>query len=179
MEDGYLFTYGTDYTGALHTLAQLTGPAPLLPRNVFGVWYSDYTPYSSSTIENSVYAAFAKNKVPLNTLSLDTDWKAPNDWNGWEWNTSLFPSPTAFLNWARSHGIDVTLNIHSSIDDNDPKLPEAERIAGHDLASPRQLHERELQGLGLELRRSGRVQLRPPAELSAPRGGLLVARLVL
>ena len=135
VEDGYLFTYGTDYTGALHTLAQLTGPAPLLPRNVFGVWYSDYTPYSSSTIENSVYAAFAKYNVPLNTLSLDTDWKAPNDWNGWEWNTSLFPSPTAFLNWAHSHGIDVTLNIHSSIDDNDPKLPEAERIAGHDLAS--------------------------------------------
>jgi hypothetical protein len=135
LEDGYLFTYGTDYTGALHTLAQLTGPAPLLPRNVFGVWYSDYTPYSSTTLQNSVYTAFVKNKVPLNTLSLDTDWKAPNDWNGWEWNASLFPSPTEFLKWARSHGIDVTLNIHSSIDDNDPKLPEAERIAGNDLAS--------------------------------------------
>ena len=135
LEDGYLFTYGTDYAGALHTLAQLTGPPPLLPRNVFGVWYSDYTPYSSSTIENSVYSAFASNQVPLNTLSLDTDWKAPNDWNGWEWNTSLFPSPTAFLKWAQSNGIDVTLNIHSSIEDNDPKLAETERIAGHDLAS--------------------------------------------
>ena len=48
VEDGYLFVYGHDYAGALRTLAQLTGPAPLLPRNVFGVWYSDYTPYSSS-----------------------------------------------------------------------------------------------------------------------------------
>ena len=135
LEDGYLFVYGSDYAGALHTLAQLTGSAPLLPRDVFGVWYSDYTPYSSSTIESSVYPAFVTNKVPLNTLSLDTDWKAPNDWNGWEWNRSLFPSPSSFLRWARSHGIDVTLNIHSSIDDNDPKLPEAERIAGHALAS--------------------------------------------
>jgi hypothetical protein len=36
----------------------LTGPAPLLPRNVFGVWYSDYTPYSSADIENSLYPAF-------------------------------------------------------------------------------------------------------------------------
>ena len=89
LEDGYLFVYGSDYAGALHTLAQLTGPAPLLPRDVFGVWYSDYTPYSSSTIESSVYPAFVTNKVPLNTLSLDTDWKAPNDWNGWEWNRSL------------------------------------------------------------------------------------------
>ena len=73
--------------------------------------------------------------MPLNTLSLDTDWKAPNDWNGWEWNPSLFPSPTSFVHWASSHGIDVTLNIHSSIDDNDPKLAQAERIAGNALAS--------------------------------------------
>jgi hypothetical protein len=135
LEDGYLFAYGVDYTGALHTLAQLTGAAPLLPSNVFGVWYSDYTPYSSSTIENTVYPAFAANGVPLNTLSLDTDWKAPNDWNGWEWNRSLFPSPSSFLMWAHSHGIDVTLNIHSSIEDNDPKLPKAEQLAGHTLAS--------------------------------------------
>ncbi|MGH9029788.1 MAG: TIM-barrel domain-containing protein [Acidimicrobiales bacterium] len=135
LEDGYLFAYGRDYAGALHTLARLTGPAPLLPRDVFGVWYSDYTPYSSNTIENSVYPEFVANHVPLDTLSLDTDWKAPNDWNAWEWNPSLFPSPSSFLSWARSHGIDVTLNIHSSIDDDDPKLPEAERIAGNSLAS--------------------------------------------
>ena len=135
LEDGYLFVYGHDFAGALQTLAQLTGPAPLLPRDDFGVWYSDYTPYSSSTIENSIYPEFVANDLALNTLSLDTDWKAPNDWNGWEWNGSLFPSPSSFLRWARSHGIDVTLNIHSSIDDNDPKLPEAERIAGHVLAS--------------------------------------------
>ena len=35
--------------------------------------------------------------MPLDTLSLDTDWKAPNDWNGWEWNNSLFPDPSSFL----------------------------------------------------------------------------------
>ena len=135
VEDGYLFTYGHDYAGALHALAQLTGPAPLLPRDVFGVWYSDYTPYSAKTIEHSLYSEFTANHVPLNTLSLDTDWKAPNNWNGWEWNRTLFPSPSSFLDWARSHGIDVTLNIHSSIEDNDPDLPEAESIAGHALAS--------------------------------------------
>ena len=135
VEDGYLFVYGHDYAGALHALAQLPGPAPLLPRDVCGVWYSDYTPYSATTIEHSVYTQFVDNHVPLNTLSLDTDWKAPNDWNGWEWNRSLFPSPSSFLSWARSHGVDVTLNIHSSIDDNDPDLTEAEDVAGHTLAS--------------------------------------------
>lgn len=134
-QDGYLFVYGHDYTGALRTLAQLTGPAPLLPRSIFGVWYSDYTPYSSATIEHSLYPTFVANHVPLNTMSLDTDWKAPNNWNGWEWNASLFPDPARFLQWAGARDIHVTLNVHSSIEDNDPKLPAAERVAGGTMAS--------------------------------------------
>jgi len=133
-QDGYLFVYGHDYAGALRTLAQLTGPPPLLPESTFGVWYSDYTPYSSATIESSLYSDFVVNHVPLNTLSLDTDWKAPNNWNGWEWNRDLFPDAGAFLRWAGVRGIHVTLNLHSSIDDDDPKLPAAQRIAGNTLA---------------------------------------------
>jgi hypothetical protein len=130
VEDGYLFAYGHNYRGALRTFALLTGSAPLLPRNLFGVWYSDYTPYTSAYIEGSLFPAFRDNDVPLNTLSLDTDWKAPNNWDGWEWNSSLFPHPAAFLQWARSRGIDVTLNIHSSIAVDDPKVPTAQHIAG-------------------------------------------------
>jgi hypothetical protein len=135
IEDGYLFVYGHDYAGALRTLARLTGYAPLPPRNLFGVWYSDYTPYSSSDVEDSLYPAFVSHDVPLNVLSLDTDWKAPNDWNGWEWNTTLFPDAGAFLDWAHAKGIDVDLNIHSGIADGDPRLTTAEQVAGNSLSS--------------------------------------------
>ncbi len=135
VEDGYLFVYGHDYAGALHTLAKLTGPSPLLPRSILGVWYSEYTSYSSKEIETSVYPQFEANGTPLDTLSLDTTWKAPNGWNGWEWNTTDFPDPTAFLSWARARGIDVTLNIHSSIASDDPQLAIAERVAGGRLAT--------------------------------------------
>ena len=72
--------------------------------------------------------------MPLNTLSLDTDWKAPNAWNGWEWNSSLFPDPSSFLAVGQVPRHRVTLNVHSSIADNDPKLPAAQRIAGTRLA---------------------------------------------
>ena len=75
------------------------------------------------------------NAVPLNTLSLDTDWKAPNDWNGWEWNTTLFPDASSFLDWASSARIAVTLNVHSGIADDDPRLPSAQAVAGGSLAS--------------------------------------------
>jgi alpha-glucosidase (family GH31 glycosyl hydrolase) len=135
VEDGYLFAYGHDYEGALRTFDRLTGPPPLPDRNVFGVWYSDYTPYSSTAIETALYPQFTANGVPLNTLSLDTDWKSPNDWDGWEWNAALFPDATAFLGWAKAHGIDVTLNIHSSIADDDPELVTAERVAGGTLVA--------------------------------------------
>jgi alpha-glucosidase (family GH31 glycosyl hydrolase) len=45
-QDWYLFGYGHDYLGALGDLRALTGPAPLLPRGAFGVWFSRYYPYS-------------------------------------------------------------------------------------------------------------------------------------
>ena len=136
LEDGYLFVYGDDYAGALHTLARThRSGAPPSPERLRCVVLRLHALFEQRRSRTRSIPSSSANQVPLNTLSLDTDWKAPNDWNGWEWNPSLFPSPSSFLHWARSHGIDVTLNIHSSIDDNDPKLPEAERIAGHALAS--------------------------------------------
>jgi len=135
VEDGYLFVYGDNFKSALETFAKLTGPAPLLPESIFGVWYSDYYPYTTADYEDTLIPAFRANDVPLDTLSVDTDWKSPNTWDGWEWNPALFPDPQAFLQWAKSQGINVTLNIHSSISPGDPELPEAEAIAGNDLAT--------------------------------------------
>jgi Glycosyl hydrolases family 31/Domain of unknown function (DUF5110)/Carbohydrate binding module (family 6) len=133
-QDGYLFVYGQRYQRALQDLAGLTGPAPLLPESLFGVWFSRYYPYTAADYQNSLIPAFKANHVPLDTLSVDTDWKAPNQWDGWEWNPALFPDPQAFLNFARSQGINVTLNVHSSISASDPKLAQAEFIAGNALA---------------------------------------------
>ena len=178
VEDGYLFVYGHDYTGALRTFAQLTGPAPLLPRNVFGVWYSDYTPYSSSDIENSIYPAFQANDVPLNTLSLDTDWKAPNDWDGWEWNNALFPDPTVVpgLGQCPRH----RRHLEHPLEHRRPRPQAAHgRERGRELPGLVDLFGRSLQGVGLEHRLAGRVQLRSPTELPEAGSGFLVAGLVL
>lgn len=38
--DLYLFGYGHNYREAVHDLYRLTGPTPLLPRFVFGNWWS-------------------------------------------------------------------------------------------------------------------------------------------
>jgi hypothetical protein len=134
VEDGYLFGYGQDYPAALSDLAKLTGPAPLLPENVFGDWLSRYYPYTTAQYEDQVLPEFQANGVSLDDLSADTDWKSPNTWDGWEWNSSLFPDPSAFLSWAASHDIHVTLNVHSSIATNDPQYAATQSAAGGDLA---------------------------------------------
>ena len=134
VQDGYLFVYGHDYAQALADLNRLTGPSPLLPEYLFGVWYSDYYPYTTSDYESTLIPDFRSNHVPLDTLSVDTDWKSPNQWDGWEWNPSLFPDPTSFLSWAKQQGIHVTLNVHASIADDDPQLPATQALAGTSLA---------------------------------------------
>jgi Glycosyl hydrolases family 31/Domain of unknown function (DUF5110)/NPCBM-associated, NEW3 domain of alpha-galactosidase/Carbohydrate binding module (family 6)/IPT/TIG domain len=134
VQDGYLFAYGHDYAQALEDLNRLTGPSPLLPESTFGVWFSRYFAYSASDYENSLIPAFRANRVPLDTLSVDTDWKSPNAWDGWEWNSTLFPDPQGFLDYAKQQGIQVTLNVHASIADNDPKLAATQALAGTSLA---------------------------------------------
>jgi hypothetical protein len=129
-EDGYLFVYGDNYSQALEDLNELTGPSPLLDESNFGVWYSDYYPYTTSDYEDSLIPEFRAGDVPLDDLSVDTDWKSPNQWDGWEWNPALFPDPQSFLAWAKSQGIDVTLNVHASIADNDPQLAATQALAG-------------------------------------------------
>ena len=147
-QDLYLLAYGHDYTEGLGDLRALTGPAPLLPRSAFGVWFSRYYPYSAADYP-ALLAQFRANKVPLDTLSVDTDWKHENNsagaalasvvagapgmpysWNGWEWDTSLFPDPQQFINWAHANGLSVTLNIHPTIDSNDPSYSAAVAQAG-------------------------------------------------
>lgn len=132
--DGYVFAYGHDYARGLRDLRLLTGAAPLLPRRAFGVWFSRYFAYRQSDYA-PLLARFREERVPLDVLMVDTDFKSPHAWNGWGWNSSLFPDPKAFFDWAHGEGIAVALNTHPSITGDDPRLAEAERRAGRPLTA--------------------------------------------
>jgi alpha-glucosidase (family GH31 glycosyl hydrolase) len=121
----------------------------MLPRSAFGVWFSRYWPYSDQDY-HGLLDTFRAQQVPLDTLSIDTDFKRespgpccasaaaviagapghPYSWNGWGWNPTLFGDPKGFLDWAHSHGLGVALNIHPSISTNDPAYPAANAAAG-------------------------------------------------
>ena len=128
-QDGYLFGYGHDYKRGLADLRTLTGPADLLPKWAFGTWFSKYQAYSTDDYTNQLLPAFREHKVPLDSLVMDTDWKAPNAWAGWNWNSSLFPDPAAFLASLKQQGINATLNVHAAISGDDPRFAAAQATA--------------------------------------------------
>jgi alpha-glucosidase (family GH31 glycosyl hydrolase) len=85
-QDGYAFGYGNDYAQALKDFVTVAGPPPMLPRYAFGVAFSEYFAYHDTDLENTVVPAFRAHTTALDTIGVDTDWKSPVQWDGWEWN---------------------------------------------------------------------------------------------
>jgi hypothetical protein len=127
-QDGYVFGYGQDYARALKELSVLTGPTKLLPQWTYGVWYSEYYDRTAAQFEQIV-SRFKSEGVPLDVLVVDTDFKSPDQWNGWEIDPTKFPDPKAFFDWLHAQGLHATLNIHPSILGSDPKFTEAQATA--------------------------------------------------
>lgn len=127
--DGYVFAYGRDYRRALADFRTLSGPAPLLPRQAFGNWFSRYAAYDEEYYRTTLFPRYRAMGASLDVLVIDTDFKAPNSWNGWNWNHRLFPDPGRFFDWVHEQGAAVGLNIHPSISGDDPQFPLAQRRA--------------------------------------------------
>jgi alpha-glucosidase (family GH31 glycosyl hydrolase) len=96
------------------------------------VWFSRYFPYTQSDYA-PLLARFQAEKVPLDVLMVDTDFKAPHSWNGWSFAKDLFPDPAGFFAWAKGKGLSVSLNIHPSISSDDPAYADTLRRAGGSL----------------------------------------------
>ncbi|SFW83041.1 TIM-barrel domain-containing protein [Amycolatopsis australiensis] len=133
-QDGYVFAFGHDYKAGLRDLATLTGPSELLPRWAYGVWYSEYIDRTAADYRDTILPRFRSEGVPLDVLVTDTDFKAPDTWNGWQFDKSKFPDPAGFFAWSHSQGLHNTLNIHPSIMGSDPQFARAQATAKGKLA---------------------------------------------
>jgi len=103
-QDGYFFGYGQDYRQALGDLNALTGEIAVLPRSSYGVWYSRFFAYTAADYQDTLLPMFRRSFVPIDWLVIDTDWKSPSQWNGWNWNPALFPDPAGFMAWTDGGG---------------------------------------------------------------------------
>ncbi|MEV6872405.1 TIM-barrel domain-containing protein [Amycolatopsis sp. NPDC051128] len=128
-QDGYVFTFGHDYKAGLRDLATLTGPPALLPRWAYGVWYSEYIDRTAADYRDTILPRFRGEGVPLDVLVTDTDFKAPDTWNGWQFDPKKFPDPAGFFAWSKSQGLHNNLNIHPSVMGSDPQFARAQATA--------------------------------------------------
>ena len=116
--DLYFFGYGPAYQDCLRDFYHLTGPVPLLPRFVFGNWWSRYHRYDEQEYK-ALIRRFEAEQIPFSVAVIDMDWhlvdvdpKYGSGWTGYTWNRELFPDPAEFMGWLHRHGLKVTLNVH-------------------------------------------------------------------
>jgi len=150
--DWYFFGHGRDYKQALFDFTRVAGRIPMPPRYAFGYWWSRYWAYTDAELR-SLVAEFEAHDVPLDVLVVDMDWHdtfesrwwrpkkdqagEPLGWTGHTWNKTYFPDPQAFLDWTRTQGLKVTLNLHpaSGIQPHEAQYPAVARAMGMDPAS--------------------------------------------
>lgn len=116
--DLYFFGFGTNHQETLRAFFHLTGPSPLLPRKVFGNWWSRYHKYSAEEYLG-LMDRFADDRLPFSVAVIDMDWHLVDidknlgtGWTGYTWNKELFPDPEAFLQNLSDRGMLTTLNVH-------------------------------------------------------------------
>lgn len=116
--DGYLFSYGRDYAGAMKAFYAISGHQPRIPRWALGNWWSRFHRYSSKSYLE-LMDRFRAEQIPLSVAVIDMDWHLVNDdrvphagWTGYTWNDALFPDPIAFGKALHERHLKVTLNDH-------------------------------------------------------------------
>ena len=130
--DLYIFFFPNDYEGAVKQLYQITGFPPMLPKFVFGNWWSRYKQYTDESYL-ALLDKFEQCDIPLSVATIDMDWhyvdimnefkiKEKNldadiygerhGWTGFTWNKHLFKDYKAFLKDVKSRDLNITLNLH-------------------------------------------------------------------
>ena len=149
--DWYLFGYGLDYKGALRSLASVSGPVPLPRKNLLGIWYSRYWPYTSKEFREIVQQ-YTDHHFPLDNIVMDMDWHitqvpgvkrdyAGQVWTGYTWDRKLLPDAEELLKWFHQQGLHVTLNDHPAdgVQPHEQMYADFMRAMGADPASKQKL----------------------------------------
>lgn len=131
--DGYFFAYGADFKRALKDFVTVFGPIPMVPRWIFGFWYSRWYAYSDKEFI-ALAKRYRRERIPIDVMVIDTDWR--RGWGGYDWNKEFFPNPRRALRALHKLGLKVTLNDHPGYDNydalplDDSKIPKIARLLG-------------------------------------------------
>lgn len=131
--DGYFFAYGNDFPAALSEFISVFGPVPMVPRWVFGFWYSRWYAYTDKEFL-ALAKRYRKERIPIDVMIIDTDWR--ENWGGYDWSHKYFPKPRRALAALHKLGLHTSLNDHPGYDNydalpaSDSHIPRIERQLG-------------------------------------------------
>jgi hypothetical protein len=82
-----------DFHDGMRQFTSITGPAPLLPIESYGVWHAqccNKSLYTQQGLNDLVLSEYKRRDIPLDVLNLDMAWHRPG-WSSYSWNRDLFP----------------------------------------------------------------------------------------
>ena len=125
-KDLYVFAFSKDFYLGLREFFSLTGYPPIMPKYVFGNWWSRYHAYTDKEYLD-LMDKFKNNNVPITVATIDMDWHlvddVPNDvnyankgqgkgWTGYTFNRKLFPDYKGFFKKLKQENLHITMNLH-------------------------------------------------------------------
>ena len=109
-QDWYFFGYGLNFSQGLKDFTLLCGPIPMLPKWVFGIWFSVFKKIDDKG-NRDIVKKFHEENLPIDSLVIDLYWHT-HDWYGFDWNKEWYPDPKALIEWMHEKGVKIGLNVH-------------------------------------------------------------------
>jgi alpha-D-xyloside xylohydrolase len=112
----YFVINGPDPKAVLSRLTALTGRPALPPAWSFGLWLttSFTTSYDEKTATSFIEGMKSRD-LPLSVFHFDCFWMREFDWCNFEWDSRVFPDPSAMLRRFHARGLRVCLWINPYI----------------------------------------------------------------
>ena len=123
-QDWWFFGYGWDYAAALREFTHVFGQIPLVPRWVFGYWYSRWFEYTADDIL-AIARKYRAARLPMDVMVIDTEWREEG-WNGYNWHPTLFRNHARMMKELKAMGLIVPFNDHPGYDNSD-SLPSTDK----------------------------------------------------
>ena len=126
-DDVYLIIVkDNNFTGLKHDFLTLTGPVPRLPDYALGIWFTEWSNYTSARVMDEI-SRWTADKLPLSIFGLDINWRF-NSFGGNhctkalpgqtceyyynETNTTRIPNMSALIGFEHAQGLRMYLNDH-------------------------------------------------------------------
>jgi alpha-D-xyloside xylohydrolase len=113
----YYLVYGQELDSVVAGYRVITGAAPMLPKKVFGFWFSKCQFNNASELTSDV-SAFRTRNIPIDVIVQDWLWWNLNgagftegSWNCMQWDPSRYADPTGTVNTVHSNNMLLAISV--------------------------------------------------------------------